>query len=146
MTRYSAEYDVDPALVYAIIKTESSFDESARSHADAKGLMQITDATADFIAQKAGFDVPDEDEILDPETNIKFGVYFISWLISDFQNETDTAVAAYNAGRARVRSWLLDTSYSRDQKTLYDIPYEETRNYVKKVKKAYTMYQNLYFQ
>ncbi len=144
--KYAQEYDVDPALIFAIIKTESSFDEGALSGANAQGLMQITDATKNFIAEKAGFDVPVGDEILDPETNIKFGVFFIGWLINDFENETDTAVAAYNAGRARVVQWLSNESYSHDGKTLYYIPFEETRNYVKKIRRAFTMYQNLYFK
>ncbi|MPN11605.1 hypothetical protein SDC9_158908 [bioreactor metagenome] len=73
-------------------------------------------------------------------------MFFLSYLISDFDNEIDTALAAYNAGRARVKGWLSDPSCSEDLKTLYYIPYTETRNYVEKVNKAMSMYQNLYFQ
>ncbi len=140
--KYSAEYGVDPKLVYAVIKTESSFNPDAVSYADAVGLTQITPETFEWLRQKLG----EENEILslhDPETSIKYGTFFLSYLINEFGN-TDTALAAYHAGRGRIIGWLEDKEISPDGKTLSEIPISETAHYVKKVNKALNIYNNLY--
>lgn len=140
--KYSAEYGVDSKLVYAVIKTESSFNPNAVSYADAVGLTQITPETFEWLRQKLG----EENENLslyDPETSIKYGAFFLSYLIDEFEN-TDTAIAAYHAGRGRVAGWLKDKEISRDGKTLGEIPIPETAHYVKKVNKAFNIYNNLY--
>ncbi len=140
--KYSAEYGVDPKLVYAVIKTESSFNPDAVSYADAAGLTQITPETFEWLKQKLG----EENENLslyDPETSIKYGAFFLSYLINEF-GDTDTAIAAYHAGRGRVIGWLEDKKISPDGKTLSEIPIPETAHYVKKVNKALNIYNNLY--
>lgn len=139
---YSAEYGVDPKLVYAVIKTESSFNSDAVSYADAVGLTQITPETFEWLRQKLG----EENENLslyDPETSIKYGAFFLGYLINEFGN-ADTAIAAYHAGRGRVIGWLEDKKISPDGKTLSEIPIPETAHYVKKVNKALNVYNNLY--
>lgn len=140
--KYSAEYGVEPELVYAVIKTESSFNPDAVSDADAVGLTQITPETFDWIKTKLG----EEDEnlsLFNPETSIKYGAFFLGYLLDEFGN-TDTALAAYHAGRGRVNGWLEDKEISPDGKTLSDIPIPETAHYVKKVNKALNIYNNLY--
>lgn len=140
--KYSAEYCVDPELVYAVIKTESSFNPDAVSYANAEGLTQIIPETFDWLKMRLG----EEDEnlsLFDPETSIKYGAYFLSYLIDEYEN-TDTAIAAYHAGVGNVNKWLEDKSISPDGKTLSEIPIPETAHYVKKVNKALNIYNNLY--
>lgn len=140
--KYSAEYEVDQNLIYAIIKTESSFNPDAVSSANAEGLTQITPETFEWLKMKLG----EEDEnlsLFDPETSIKYGAFFISLLLDEF-GETDTALAAYHAGRGRINDWLENPEISPDGKTLSDIPIPETAHYVKKVNKAFNVYNKMY--
>ena len=139
---YSAEYGVDPKLVYAVIKTESSFDPDAVSEADAQGLTQITPETFDWLRQKLGEEYGNL-TLFDPETSIKYGAFFLGYLIDEF-GDTDTAIAAYHAGRGRVIGWLGDENISPDGRMLGEIPISETAHYVKKVNKALNIYNNLY--
>lgn len=138
--QYSEEYDVDKFLVYALIKCESGFNPDAHSHADAKGLMQITDET--FADAQKDQENLSADKLFDPETNIKYGIKILSSLLSKLGERE--AIAAYNAGYGKVSSWLSDPKYSTDGKTLDTIPYEETKNHVDKVLKARNMYKRLY--
>lgn len=142
----AGEYDLDPALVFAVIRTESSWRADTVSSAGARGLMQITEATFNFILVKAGWKDYVYEDLFTPEVNIRFGVFFLDYLIGDFDGITDTALAAYNAGRGSVQKWLADPRYSSDGKHLSHIPFLETRNYVKKVNAAYKAYTRLYFE
>ncbi len=140
--KYSTEYGIDRELLFAVIKTESSFNPEAVSHADAVGLTQITPEPFDWLRTKLG-EEDDELSLLDPETSVKYGAFFLSYLLEEFEN-TDTALAAYHAGRGRVNGWLEDKSISHDGKTLAKIPIAETAHYVKKVNKALNAYNKLY--
>ncbi len=140
--KYSTAYGIDKNLLYAVIKTESSFNPDAVSSADAVGLTQITPETFEWLKTKLG----EEDENLtlsNPETSVKYGAFFLGYLIDEFGN-TDTAVAAYHAGRGRVNEWLKDENISPDGVTLSEIPIDETAHYVRKVNKALNVYNNLY--
>lgn len=127
--KYSKEYDVDKALLFAVIKAESNFNKNAESSKGAKGLMQIMDDTAEWCASKAGID---EYDLFDPEDNIKIGAFYLSYLLEKCGNEKN-AVAAYNAGHGNVDKWLSDENFSKDGENLHDIPFAETRKYVNKV-------------
>lgn len=140
--KYSADFGIDKNLLYAVIKTESSFKPDAVSSADAVGLTQITPETFDWLKSKQG----EEDKNLtltDPETSVKYGAFFLGYLLDEFKN-TDTALAAYHAGRGRVNEWLEDENISPDGKTLAEIPINETAHYIKKVNKALNAYNKLY--
>ncbi|MGN0489009.1 MAG: lytic transglycosylase domain-containing protein [Ruminococcus sp.] len=139
---YSEKYDLDRALVYGVIKTESDFNPEAESHVGAKGLMQLMPESFEWL-QGLRKEELDESMILDPETNIDYGCYLLDYF-RDYYGDIYTAVAAYNAG-FKVGEWLKDSRYSNDGKTLIDIPYKETSQYVKKVKKSEKMYNKLYF-
>lgn len=140
--KYSADFGIDKNLLYAVIKTESSFNPEAVSSADAVGLTQITPETFEWLKTKLGEEEADI-SLTDPETSIKYGAFFLGYLLDEFEN-TDTAVAAYHAGRGRVNEWLEDENISPDGKTLAKIPINETAHYVKKVNKALNIYNNLY--
>lgn len=142
--QYSDDYGITPSLVCAVICVESHFQPDAASHAQAIGLMQLTEDTFHWAQTRAGIKEKQGAEALtDPETNIRFGVYTLKLLYEQF-DDTKTVLAAYNAGQGNVRRWLADKQYSADGVHLDRIPYAETENYVKRVEKAQTIYRKLY--
>lgn len=137
----SEEFSVPEELIFAIIRSESGFEADATSPAGARGLMQLMPATFEEIAWRLKEDA-DLSKMNDPYVSIRYGTFYISYLIRYFGNE-NTAVAAYNAGMGKVRSWLADSRYSDDGVTLKNIPYKETSDYVDKVCKARNKYQKI---
>ena len=141
------DYDLDPALIYAVIRTESGFNANAESHAGAYGLMQITDDTFEHYMNLRGesgeYTVED---LFTPSVNIDYGCNILSDHINTFGDEK-AAVAAYNAGPGNVEAWLFDPEISPDGKTLIveNIPFEETRNYVERVEYSKQAYKELYY-
>lgn len=142
--KYSEKYNMDPYLIMAVIRTESSFKKDAVSSAGAKGLMQITDSTGAQSAEKIGIESYSSEKLFDPETNIHIGTWYLNWLLEQFDYNEKTACAAYNAGIGNVRKWLKDERYSKDGINLDYIPFEETRNFVERVKKFRETYRRLY--
>ena len=141
--KYSAEYNLDKYLVYAVIRTESRFDKYAVSSADAKGLMQLTDETGSHCAKKIKLDGYSESALFDPEINIRLGCYYLNHLKS-FYKDTNTALAAYNGGPGNVDKWLSDPNCVDDSGKLINIPFKETRNYIVRVNEAMEMYKSIY--
>ena len=137
------EFDLPEELIYAVILTESSFDPNAISHANAKGLMQLTDDSNEWTALILR-EKPEIERIFEPEMNIRRGCCLLSYLIREF-GSVETALAAYNAGIGRVKNWLQLEEYSKNGVTLDKIPISETRNYVEKVIKSRDKYQKLHF-
>jgi len=138
------ENDIDEYLIMAIIMTESSFRDTVVSHAGAIGLMQIMPQTGEHIAQRIGFEDFTLEALNEPAVNIQFGTWYISQLIEQFNGNLDTALAAYNAGRNKVRGWLADERFSTDGENLDYIPYPETRNFVSRVNLYRRIYRILY--
>lgn len=143
VTKYSSAYGVPEYIVYAVIKTESDFDSSAVSGAGAIGLMQLMPSTFSELCGLLGDDY-EEGMLYDPETNIKYGTYYLSYLYGIYAR-WPTVYAAYNAGMGTVDKWLLDSKYSNDRMSLHTIPYEETRNFVASVTVAAELYTKLYY-
>lgn len=141
--QYSNEYGVENHLIYAVIHTESRFDSEALSPAGAVGLMQITEETGEFIAKKLEITDFKVEDLKDPETNIKMGTYYLSYLQTMFERE-ETVLAAYNAGPNRVKTWLLDPAYATGD-VLTNIPFQETKDYVDRVLLREKIYKILYF-
>lgn len=144
--KYAEQYKVPKTLIYAIIKTESDFQSNAVSRVGAVGLMQMMPSTFKDITENFLYENLDTGMLYDPETNIRYGVFYLSWL-KTFYDNWDCVLAAYNGGLGNVDKWLKDKDISEDGKTLIvkNIPFEETRNYVKKVNKAEEKYTELYF-
>lgn len=142
--RYANKYGVDPLLVVAVIRVESRFEQNAVSRKGALGLMQLMPATAHWIASQLGVTGLTEEMILKPEINIRFGIWYLANLASEFNHNQELILAAYNAGRGRVASWLAEGVWSGRYEDLADIPFTETRNYVFRVSRAYSRYQELY--
>jgi len=137
----SEEFSVPEALVYAIIKTESDFKADAVSSAGAIGLMQLMPDTFSWVSTRLGETVSD-DMIKDPKTNIRYGTYYLSFLMERLEND-EAIYASYNAGYTRVCGWLSDSRYSSDGKKLDTIPYDETAEYVKRVIRAKKEYESI---
>jgi soluble lytic murein transglycosylase len=138
--KYSKEFNLDKNIVYSVIKVESKFNSNAVSKKDAKGLMQIRDITRDWAAEE--LKIKDVD-IFDPETNIRIGCWYLSKLYDEF-GKLDLVIAAYNGGSGNVKKWLEDDKYSKDGENLHSIPFDQTSNYVDKVKKYYKEYKRIY--
>lgn len=141
--QYAEEYSVPRVLLFAVIHTESGFQPDAVSSAGAMGLMQITPETFHWLQTKTGETLPDE-ALFVPETAIRYGALFYSLLLTEFDNDWFTAVAAYHAGRGQVNIWLSNPEYSADGKTLDTIPSKDTNHYVHKVLQTVEVYYNLY--
>ncbi len=142
--KYSAENNIDKYLVYAIIKTESGFDENAVSSVGARGLMQIMNDAFEWVK----FRMKDESEIsyedmFSAQYNIQYGSYLYSLLHEEY-GDVETALVAYFSGRGQVNEWLKNSEYSENGKTLSVIPTKASAHYVYKVMKAFESYQNLY--
>lgn len=143
VSKYSGEYGVPEYIIYATIKTESDFNSGAQSEAGALGLMQIMPATFDWLVSltQEGYETG---MLYDPETNIKYGTYYLSYLYLKYA-DWETVYAAYNAGPANVDGWLEDPECADGDGGLEDIPLKETSKYVKKMASAVEMYQKLYY-
>lgn len=142
--KYSELYNLDEHLVFSMIKAESGFNPNAVSPRDAKGLMQIIDSTGEWAAEKMNIKDFKTAQLMEPETNIRIGCWYIARLLKQYNQDTELALAAYNAGSGNVSKWLKDESISKDGTTLDRIPFEETRNYVNKINKYISMYKKLY--
>ena len=140
---YAEQYGVPETLIFAIIRTESSFDSGAVSSAGAVGLMQMMPATFAWLTDEILFDHLESGMLYDPETNIKYGTYLLSRLY-DRYGDWDLTLAAYNGGVGNVDKWLEDPAYSDGEGGLKKIPFKETRNFVKKVSDAKKTYERLY--
>ncbi len=137
---FADRYNLDRALVFSVINVESRFDKKAVSSAGAVGLMQITPSTAEYIAKL--LDV-EEYELRDERTNVKFGCFYLSYLLKRFV-AVDTAICAYNAGEGNVETWLKNKEYSKDGIILEKIPFKETQEYREKIRKNYKKYSQIY--
>lgn len=140
ITYYADYYGHDRALIFAVVKTESGFDDKVVSKAGAVGLMQIKEQTAEYIAKKLGAERYDLTNATD---NINFGCFYLKYLLLRFEN-IDTALIAYNAGEGNVSAWLSNPKYSEDKKTLKHIPFNESKEYIKKIHKNLEKYKKLY--
>ena len=138
----AAEKDLDPALIAAVIYQESKFRDQT-SHAGARGLMQITPATAEFIARRSGGTRFTQEDLATPQINIAYGSYYLRYLLDHYGGDTELATAAYNAGQTNVDRWVREAG-GRGRFGPDDIPFPETRGYVEKVLAAREDYRRTY--
>lgn len=144
IARYAAEYALDPYLVTAIMRCESSNDPDAVSKKGAIGLMQIMPDTGAWIAHKLGLDDSyRQEQLFDPETNIRFACWYLDFLTRRLEGNRTAIIAAYNAGHGSVENWLADPAYAAEGQ-LHKIPFPETERYLEKVTTAYEKYIALY--
>ncbi len=142
VVRRATEINLDPAYVYGLIRQESRFIMDARSHVGASGLMQVMPATARWTAKKIGLGNFTIDQLNDRETNIAIGTGYLKLVLDDFNGSMPMAAAAYNAGPGRPRAWrngpVIEAAAWAE-----NVPFTETRDYVKKVLSNTTNYAAL---
>lgn len=144
VNKAAKDYNLQPALIYGVIHTESRFNPDAGSSVGAVGLMQIMPETFDWLQEKRGeAGKYTTEDLYTPSVNIDYGSYLLRYFLDYYGNEK-CAVAAYNAG-FEVSNWLEDPNCSPDGMTLDVIPYPETSEYVVKVESAKQKYIELYF-
>ena len=137
---------LNPDWIYAIIRQESMFMSDARSHVGATGMMQLLPTTARIVARSSGIPYKGLKDLLNPETNITLGTYYMSQLLERFNYNIVLATAAYNAGPHRVDKWLANEHYPENipgDIWIEMIPFKETRHYVKQVLSYQVIYQHL---
>ncbi len=142
--KYALEYNVDPLMIYAIIKVESNFNEGAVSKKGACGLMQIIDGTAKEIADNSIMDYETGVTLYNPEKNIKIGVTYFADLKKIYKIDSLT-LAAYNAGIGNVNKWIEEGIIKADGSDIENIPFKETNTYVRKILRDYEIYKKLYY-
>ncbi|MEI2768904.1 MAG: transglycosylase SLT domain-containing protein [Nitrosomonas sp.] len=126
-------YGLDEALVYGLIRQESRFIADIKSHAGAAGLMQLMPATANWVAKKLGMTDFHQYKLADVSTNLQLGTYYLHHVLISLDNQPLLALAAYNAGPGRARRWRDDSKTLEGVIYAETIPFNETRDYVKKV-------------
>jgi soluble lytic murein transglycosylase len=131
---HARNYDLDPALIAAVIYQESRFRPTARSSSGAVGLMQLMPQTAEGIAVRTGGTAFRVDDLLDPEINVRYGSWYLRHLLDRYRNER-MALAAYNAGQQNVDEWQRDGG---------GIEFPETRHYVDRVEELKSIYRRTY--
>ena len=132
---YASQDHVDPALLAAVIETESKFDATARSSAGAVGLMQLTPNTAKGIAQYTGGSRFRISDLTNPDLNMRYGAWYLGHLLTRYNGNERLALAAYNAGEDNVDRWRREH---------VGIQFEETRDYVNKVERLKKIYRRTY--
>ena len=131
----SKKYDLEPALVYAVIKAESDFEKDASSSVGALGLMQILPSTAKWIAEEKD-EAFKKENLFSAEVNIEYGCFYLRYLFDKF-DDLDIVVCAYNAGETKVRDWIENGKLVENR-----IDYAETMGYLRKVRRFYKIYKN----
>jgi soluble lytic murein transglycosylase len=139
----AADKDVDAALIAAVIYEESRFRDQT-SHAGARGLMQITPETADFIARRSGGIRFEQSDLATPQINISYGAWYLRYLIDHYDGNESLAIAAYNAGQTNVDKWVAGAGGADSFDSARHIPFPETRAYVKNVQERRGQYRDRY--
>ena len=142
--RHSAAKELDPSIIYGVMRRESLFNAKAKSHAGALGLMQLMPATARYVAKGLGLKKPRQADILKIENNINFGTHYFRTVLNRFDNNVLLAAAAYNAGPSRVKRWLPLTNTMPADLWVAIVPYKETRNYVQAVLAYATVFDTFF--
>lgn len=141
---YSKKYNVDPNLIYAIILAESTFKSDSVSRANAIGLMQIIPLTGKFVASIAGLKDFTPEMLFDPEINLGLGIKYLSLLQEQYNSNLVLMLAHYNAGPLNLNNWLKNFNPNEVDIFVENIPFNETRDYIKKVITYYCIYSWLY--
>ena len=134
---------VDPYLIAAIIREESQYDVKAVSRVGAIGLMQVMPSTANNVAQRVGLPAVLREDLFDQETNIRIGVRYVEQLLEQFSGNLVYTIASYNAGPIAVGNWIAQYRGQSQDEFVELIPYQETRQYVKRVLRTYREYVRL---
>jgi soluble lytic murein transglycosylase len=135
---------LDPALIAGVIYAESHFIDGRTSSAGAEGLMQLTPATAQYIANKSGGTAFRTSDLGTPQVNIAYGAFYLRYLMNRYDGDLPLVLAAYNAGEGNVDKWVAQARAKDKALDIRAIPFGETRGYVTKVLDARQQYRITY--
>ena len=141
---FSRKYALDEFLVYSVIREESHFDKEAVSVSDARGLMQLLPSTALETAPKAGLSNFETSQLFSPDTNLNLGCHYLSWLLEIFEGNFAVSLAGYNGGPTSAKTWYEKNGSLDIDEFVEEIPFEQSRNYVKKILRSYAAYEAAY--
>lgn len=139
----AGEYKVDPMLLAAIVRAESTFNPFAESRSGAVGLMQLMPQTAEEAARALHLDFDKMEDLYQDDVNLRLGTYHFARLLKAFNGDTVLALAAYNAGAAKVRQWRLPPVGAPEADRVEAIPLDETRDYVARVLASHRSFKKL---
>ena len=140
----ASQKGIDPALIAGVIYAESHFRDGQVSAAGAQGLMQLTPATAHYIARKSGGIAFNTKDLGTPQVNIAYGAYYLRYLMHRYGGNEAFALAAYNGGEGNVDRWIAQAQAKNEPLTVDAIPFAETRAYVHRVQNAQAEYRRTY--
>ncbi len=143
MARYAATSEVPATLLQALMREESALDPEAVSPAGAVGLTQLMLPTAQQVARRLRLPKPDRGALTDPETSIRIGAAYLGQLLKRYGGGTAQALAAYNAGEGAVGRWRAGGREGDLDEWVEEIPFDETRGYVKRVLRSDASYRLL---
>ena len=144
ITELSDKYTVPRELIYSIIRQESAFNRYARSSADAFGLMQLLPRVAKETSKVSKLPYQSEEDLYNPKVNLSLGIFHLRQLLDKFDNQFIMTVASYNAPEDAVRNWVKERFHNEPIEFIEDIPYRETKLYVKLVIRNLIFYQRLF--
>lgn len=140
---WAQNYRYSVSLIFSIIRQESAFNPLAKSSADALGLMQLLPSVARKQSAQAGLNFKESSQLYDPEFNIKLGAHELERLLIDWDQQYIPAITSYNASASAVKSWIKNRYRQDPVEFIEDIPYEETKSYVKLVLRNYFFYERI---
>lgn len=144
LSEQALDHGLEPLLVAAVIRTESNWRIRAESAPGARGLMQVMPETAREVAGFLGLHDFGVDQLFEPEVNIQIGTYYLAALTREFDGNVVAALAAYNGGARHVRTWLAEGRWNGQADAVDDIPFPETREFVRQVLRDWAVYGQLY--
>jgi len=144
LKNFSNQAGIDPYFALAIMREESHFDPQALSSSKAMGLMQLMPATAKFVAGKKKIKLKEKSEIFNPELNMRLGTLYLGSLSDRFKSELIYTAGSYNAGPHNMQKWIKRWPGKSIDAFVEQIPFKETRKYVKRVYRSYKLYKQIY--
>ncbi|HET7290143.1 MAG TPA: transglycosylase SLT domain-containing protein, partial [Thermodesulfobacteriota bacterium] len=144
VSSYAKKYGVDELLVYSVIREESRFQKDVVSPADAVGLMQLIPPTARVVASQIGLGGFTPEMLTIPRINIEMGIFYLREVLDKFDGDVELALASYNAGPNRAADWKVDFYGLDKDEFVEEIPFRETRNYIRRILRSYGAYKAIY--
>jgi soluble lytic murein transglycosylase len=144
LERFSKQNNLDPFLMAALIRQESEFDAKVTSRANARGLTQIEPATGRELSRKLKIPAYTTAKLFQPSLNLQFGTYYLRLVTDQLGGHTEAALAAYNAGMTRAKSWLTWGDFQEPAEFVETVPFTQTRGYIQAVLRNADAYRRIY--